>query len=108
MINHLSQITPIGGPDGAPAPLWQVNNLFGNVVFAVVGFSGIALFVMLIMGGFSYITAAGDPKKAESARNTITFAIGGVVFIAVAFLILRFVALVTGTPALTNFTIFRR
>ena len=81
--------------------------VFGNVVNVVLGLAGVVLFIMLILGGFSYITSGGDPKKVESARNTLTYAIGGVIFIALAYLILKFIEVFTGVPV-TEFKIFQQ
>lgn len=58
--------------------------------------AGIAVFIMLIVGGFKYMTAGGDPKAAESARNTITYAIFGLVLIIGAWLILYLIETFAG------------
>ena len=91
---------------GDVAKLKDLEGVFGNVVNAVLGLAGIVLFIMLILGGFSYITSGGDPKKVESARNTLTYAIGGMIFIALAYLILKFIEVFTGVPV-TEFKIFQ-
>jgi hypothetical protein len=93
------------GPE--PAQLNDLTDVFGNVVAAVLGLAGIALFIMLIVGGFKYITSGGDPKLAEAARNTLTFAIIGLVVVASAYLILLFIAEFTGANIL-NFVIYRK
>lgn len=80
--------------------------LFGNVIGVALALSGIVLFVMLIVGGFKYITAGGDPKGIESAKKTLTYAIAGVVLTAAAFLILQFIKQFTGAPV-TEFKIFQ-
>jgi hypothetical protein len=80
--------------------------VFNNVVTVILGLAGVVLFIMLLLGGFSYITSGGDPKKVESARNTLTYAIGGVIFIALAYLILKFIEVFTGVPV-TEFKIFQ-
>jgi len=80
--------------------------IFGNVVTIILGLAGIVLFIMLIVGGFRYITSGGDPKSVEAARKTLTSAIGGIVLIALAFLILKFIEVFTGVPV-TEFKIFQ-
>jgi hypothetical protein len=70
-----------------------------------LGFAGIALFIMLVVGGFRYITSGGNPKAVESARNTLTYAILGMVLLASAYLILRFIGVFTGAPV-EDFRIF--
>ena len=80
--------------------------IFNNVISVALGLAGIVLFILLIVGGFRYITAGGDPKNVEAARKTLTSAIGGIVLIALAFLILRFIEEFTGVQV-TEFKIFQ-
>ncbi len=89
-----------------PATLKDLEVVFGNLVNVVLGFAGVVLLIMLVLGGFKYITSGGDPKKAESARNTLTYAVGGMVFVALAYLILKFIEVFTGAPV-TEFKIFQ-
>jgi hypothetical protein len=71
-------------------------SLFRNVVGVALGFAGIALFIMLLVGGFKYLTAGEDPKAVEEARKTLTYAIGGIILVAAAYLILVFIKQFTG------------
>lgn len=75
----------------------NTNNLYGpngvitsviNILSAVVGF--IAVF-MLVYAGFEYITSGGDSSKTNTAKNTILYAVIGVVVVAIAQLIALFV-----------------
>ena len=79
--------------------------LFANVITALVSLAGIALFLMLLTGGFNFMFAGGDQKKLEMARGTITAAIIGLVVFVCAYLILRLIAVFTGVSGLTNFQI---
>ena len=65
--------------------------------------AGLAVFVMLIIGGFKYLTSAGDPKALESARKTITYAILGLVLMLAGWFILLFIKEFTGIDV-TKFT----
>jgi len=87
-----------------PATIGDLQAVFSNVVGFALGFGGIILFIMLLMGGFKYITAGGDPKAIEGAKKTITYAIFGIVLLALAFLIIRLIEQITGVPV-TQFTI---
>jgi hypothetical protein len=80
--------------------------IFNNVVSISLGLGGIVLFVLLLSGGFKYITAGGDPKAIEGAKKTITYAIAGIVLLALAFLIIRLIEQITGAPV-TQFVISR-
>lgn len=78
--------------------------VFSNTLVTVLSLSAVILFVMLIVGGFKYITAANDPKAAEAAKKTVTYAIGGIVLIALSYLIISIIQTFTGAP-ITNFTV---
>jgi hypothetical protein len=79
--------------------------VFANIVSVAIPFAGIALFVMLLVGGLKLLTAGGDPKANESAKNTLTYAIFGLVLIVGSYLILKFLATFTGIQDLLKFTI---
>jgi len=78
--------------------------LFSNVVQALTALVGVALFIMLIVGGYGFLFSGGDQKKLEKARGTITSAVIGVVVIIAAYLILKTIQLFTGVNV-TQFTI---
>lgn len=52
---------------------------------------GVAAVIMVIVGGFKYITSAGDANSAKSAKDTILYAVIGLVVVALAQVIVRFV-----------------
>ena len=86
-----------------PARIKDLEVVFRNVLNIVVRFAGVAAFIMIIIGGFQYLTAGGDPKKAESAKNTLTYAILGLALIIISWFILKFIQEFTGVEV----TIFK-
>lgn len=58
-------------------------------IFQVV--VGLISVIMVIMGGLKYITSGGDPTAVGSAKNTILYAIVGIVVVALAQIIVQFV-----------------
>lgn len=58
-------------------------NLFSLVV-------AIVAVIMVVIGGLKYITSQGDSAAVSSAKNTILYAIVGLVIVAVAQVIVRF------------------
>lgn len=62
-----------------------LSGIVGAAIPFIFSLAGIALLTFLIWGGFQYLTSAGDPKKTESAKNTLTWAIVGFIVIVVAF-----------------------
>lgn len=89
-----------------PAQFSDLEVVFSNVVRAILALAGIVLFITLLIGGFKFITSGGDPKAIDAAKKTLTFAIAGMVLVASAFLILRFINVFTGVDVV-NFRVFQ-
>ena len=47
--------------------------------------------IMIIIGGFRYVTSQGDQTQMQSAKNTILYAVIGVVVSIAAYAIVSFV-----------------
>lgn len=62
----------------------QIVNIFSAVV-------GVVSVIMIIFGGFKYITSNGDSGNVSSAKNTIIYAVIGLVIVAMAQFIVQFV-----------------
>lgn len=73
----------------------QGANRITNIVTVIVNiFSiivGIVAVIMIIWGGFKYITSGGDSGNITSAKNTIIYAILGLVIVALAQFLVQFV-----------------
>ena len=90
-----------------PSPPAQISDLtiiFGNVVKVSLAIAGVVLFILLLSGGIKYITSGGDPKAAEGAQKTITYAIGGLVLVLLSYLVLVLIKTITGVD-ITQFEI---
>lgn len=59
-----------------------------NVILWVVGILSV---IMLVWGGIKYTTSAGDTNKVTSAKNTIIYAVIGLVIAIMAYAIVNFV-----------------
>jgi len=77
-----------------------------RVLNIAVSFIGLASFIMFIVGAFLFLTSGGSPKGAEAGRNTMTYAIIGIIIALLAAFILRFVAGFTGVGGILNFNLF--
>jgi hypothetical protein len=90
------------------ATLGSLEVLFSNAIRTVVSLTAVGLFLMFIVGGFSFLFSAGDQKKLEQARGTLTNAIIGLVVVVSAYLILRVIGTFTGTlDTITTFKILQ-
>ena len=75
-----------------------VNTLIATVINILSLVVGVVAVIMIIIGGLKYITSGGDSGNISGAKNTILYAIIGLVFVALAQVIVRFV-LGRATPA---------
>jgi hypothetical protein len=68
----------------------KINNIVHTIVNLLSALVGIVAVIMIIVGGFRYITSGGNDASVTSAKNTILYAIIGLVVVALAQLIVRF------------------
>ena len=50
-------------------------------------FGAIVFMIMLLYGGFTYLTAAGNPENEEKAKKTLIWAVIGIIIISGAFIL---------------------
>ena|SRR3990172_7879793 len=86
------------------ATLQCLEPLFANLVRAIVALAGVALFIMILVGGFNFLFSGGDQKKLEGAKGTLTNAFIGIIVIVCAYLILVTIKTFTGVDV-TKFQI---
>jgi hypothetical protein len=79
-----------------PAQFKDMEIVFENILGIIFPVAGIAIFIMLLIGGFQKLTSGGDPKANQKSRNTITFAIVGLFLLVGIWFILRFIEEFTG------------
>ena len=102
-ISLVKEVLASGFVNQNAAPISDLTILYGNLIPLILGVAGIVLFLMLLLGGFKYITSGGDPKAAESARKTITYSIAGIILISAAYFIMLFIYALTSFQGCTIF-----
>lgn len=70
--------------------------VFSNILTVSISLAILALFVMLLIGGFKYLTSGGDQKATATAQQTMTSALIGIVLLALAFIIFKLIEQFTG------------
>lgn len=88
-----------------PAGLTAIEELFGRIINLFVGLAFIALLVVLIWTGIRYLTSGGEPKALQAASQSLTWALLGMLFLVIAWLVLQLIAAFTGIEALKVFNI---
>lgn len=82
---------PDGGTDcntDAPSKVTNIIKLVINLFSLIVGVIAV---IMIVIGGLKYITSGGDSGNVTGAKNTILYAVVGLVVVALAQIIVRFV-----------------
>ncbi len=87
-----------------PAGVLQLQQLITRIINLAAALAFLALLVMFIYAGFKYLTSNGDPKALQSAHQTVIWAVLGVIFLVLAWLILKLIEAFTGVQV-TQFCI---
>jgi hypothetical protein len=100
---HADDLTIKGGASAAKADdqqetLFGDGGLFKSITNAALYVIGAVSVLMLIYGGIRYTISGGEAKAVTDAKNTILYAIVGIVVALLAYAIVNFVLsqLVTG------------
>jgi len=89
---------PSCGSTGLPCDT-SVSAFIIRIINIALTVAGLIAVLFLIIGGFRYITSAGNEETAEQAKKIIINAIIGIVVIILSFVIVRVIssAIATGT-----------
>lgn len=82
--------------EGMPRELVGDNGVFTRITNTVLMVVGLISVIMLVYGGLRYITSGGDSKKVTDAKNTILYAIIGLIICVLSYAIVTFVLTTIG------------
>lgn len=90
--------------NGQPAELFGAAGVFTTISSLMLYIIGALSVIMIIFGGLRYVLSGGNTASVTAAKNTILYAIVGVVVALLAYAVINFVlgALVPGTSDGTN------
>ena len=83
--------------DQCPENLFGDEGIFKTITNTVLYIVGVIAVIMLIIGGIKYVVSGGDAKKVTDAKNTVLYAIIGLIVAFLAFAIVNFV--ITSLPS---------
>ena len=89
MQDQLTAVQELPGYEGETLHLQDVLN-------TVYGFVAIVAVVFVVIGGFFYINAQGDPAKITKAKSAIGAALAGLLIVALAGAITNFIFMAIG------------
>lgn len=92
------QINPVtGDPCAAGKDATGFNTALEKIINIISIIVGVVAVIMIIYGGFRYIVSGGTAEKVTSAKNTILYGLIGLIIVALAQVIVRFVLKETST-----------
>lgn len=80
-----------GVPGTTASPGKTLTDTIANIVNLISVAVGAAAVIMIIIGGFRYVTSGGKEESVKGAKNTILYALVGLLVVALAQIIVRFV-----------------
>lgn len=69
----------------------SIQGVVKTIINVISAIAGIIAVIMIVVGGLKFVTAGGSSESVSSAKNTIIYAIVGLIVIAFAQAIVRFV-----------------
>lgn len=69
----------------------RINILIHQIINILSAIVGIVAVIMIVVGGFRYITSGGNEASVTGAKNTILYAVIGLIIVALSQIIVRFV-----------------
>lgn len=87
------------------ASLQGLECIFVNLFRIILPLAGIASFVILIIGGFQYLSSSGNPEQTKKAQSIITGAVIGLIATLGVWFIFRLLQTITGLDLLESFTL---
>jgi len=84
-------VNQANGGSSSATPATPLNDTITNVVNLLSSITGVLAVIMIIYGGFRYVTSGGASDKVTNAKNIILYALIGIVVVALAQLIVKFV-----------------
>ncbi len=77
----------------------NLGSVLGVVINGLLLFAGAVAVLFLIIGGFRYIVSTGNEQQVAGAKNTILYAILGLIIIFIAFVLVKSVQNILGVQS---------
>lgn len=88
-----------GQGDGTPGELFGDDSIFKTVVNILLYIIGAVSVIMLIVGGIRYTVSNGDSNQVTAAKNTIMYALIGLIIAFLAYAIVNWILTGLGEAA---------
>ena len=87
-----AKVNTVGPTDqnGNPTETGLANSVT-TILNSLIAVLGVVCVVVMIIGGYNYMTSSGDPGKVDKAKKTILYGLIGLVVCVLSFAIVNFV-----------------
>ena len=82
--------------EGMPTQLMGGDGTLSNIINTILYVAGVIAVAMLIIGGIRFMISRGDKDKVQKAKNTIVYAIIGLILVIFSYAIVNFIVSATG------------
>lgn len=99
-VNLDELLSPTAFPEGKMGA-WSslsIERIISALIPFIYVLAGLALLLMLIVGGFQLMMSAGDPKGVESGKNKVMYALVGFLVIFLSYWLVQVLQIVFGLP----------
>lgn len=74
-----------------PVDLFGVSGTFSTITNVLLFIIGAIAVIMIVIGGLRYVISGGDSNQVTAAKNTILYAIVGIIVAILAYAVVNFV-----------------
>lgn len=89
--DHISDETKAASGCTNVDSIGELPSVILGILNAVIAISGLVAVIFIIVGGIQYTTSTGDPGKTKKAKDTILYALIGLIICALSFAIVNWV-----------------
>jgi hypothetical protein len=102
ILHQLGTLTIEGGAEaargtGQAADLFGATGIFTTITSVLLFVVGAISVIMIVIGGLRYVVSGGNSSAISAAKNTILYAVIGLIVAILAYAIIHFVLISFGT-----------
>jgi len=94
-------IAPVGERAGFDTKQRNVEPIIGNIISVTLSFLGVIFLILIIYGGYTWMTAMGNEDRVKRAQTLIQAAVLGLIVVVAAYAVTVFVLGRISKPLLT-------
>ncbi len=95
----------VGGNENDVATIQGLECMIANIFTVIITLIGLSAFVMLVVGAVRWMLSGGNSSNLDKARNTMTYAVIGIVVALSAFIVINLISGFTGVETIKTFSI---